>query len=102
MKVILNNEYYIEDVDDWNVILRRSYITYGSGKTQYEEPKLVTKDLGYYRTVGEALKGFLMKTRSDNTEDFNGSIEGYIKRIDDITNNAIERMERGIKRNGKN
>lgn len=102
MKVILNNEYYIEQIDDWNVVLRKAYVSYGSGKAQFDEPKMVVKELGYYRTVKQALGGFLRQTQTENTADFNGQIEEYIKRIEDIDNNAVDRMLKGVRGNGKN
>lgn len=92
MIVRLNNEYYVESVDDWNVVLRKSYVSYGSGAHQSEKPKMVEKDLGYFRTVEEALTRFWRITEREKTEDFDGDIEGYINRLENIRKDTVDTL----------
>lgn len=93
MKIKLSNEYYIEQ-EPLNFILRRKTTSYGTGKNQYEEPKLVTKDCGYYGSLGEAIKGYFRQAIADKTADFDGSMEEYVKRVENIVDNAVTEIKR--------
>lgn len=93
MVVNLNNEYYIEQIP-YNYVLRRAGLSLGTGKDKSEKPKMVVTDCGFYPTVQAAVEGFIKLTQSQRSADFNGNLMEYVKRIDDITTNAVEEIKR--------
>lgn len=83
MKIILNNEYRIEDIP-LGFVLKRTTITYGNADNKTTEPKMVTKDVAYYTQVSAAVEKFIRLMVDDETSDYEGDLEGYVKRVENI------------------
>lgn len=87
----LSDEYYIESIP-LNYVLKKCYVSYGNGNNKSTKPRMMETEVGYFMTVEGAIKTFIRLIQKDGTQDFNGNLEDYIKRIENITNNATEKI----------
>lgn len=94
MDIRLPNNYRIQQLDEYNFQLTHSYTSYGSGDNVSEAPKTVTKSLGYFRSVEEATKRYIKEVVKEGTQDFDGTLEEYVKRVANITDNAVKEVLR--------
>lgn len=92
----LSDGFYIT-TDPMNFILNRSIVSFGNGANKTDKPRLVDKQLGYYGTLEKCLKGYIEELQNAGTEDFVGTVEEYIKRIQDINNAAVAEIRRLLK-----
>lgn len=95
MKIILTDTWSIEGIP-LNYVLKHKKISSGTGKN-IGETRMVEVDEGYHTTVTGALKSFKGKYIKEQTEDFEGSVEDYIKRIENIENNFFSKLEARVK-----
>lgn len=95
MKIILTDTWSIEGIP-LNYVLKHKKLSSGTGKNQ-GETRMVEVDEGYHTTVTGALKSFEAKYIKEQTEDFEGSVDDYIKRIENIVNNFFTRLEARVK-----
>ena len=95
MKIILTDTWSIEGIP-LNYVLKHKKISSGRGKN-IGETRMVVVDEGYHTTISGALESFKKKYIKEQTEDFEGHIEDYIKRIENIVNNFFSRLEARVK-----
>ena len=95
MKIILNETWSIEGIP-LNYVLKHKKISSGTGKN-IGETRMVECDEGYYCTEIAALKGFSRKYLKEQTEDFNGNLDEYCNRVQNILDSAVEKMLKGVK-----
>lgn len=94
--VQLTDGYYIEGIP-LNYVLMKSYISCGNGANKTQKPRMINTVVGYYMTVEGAIDGYIREIKRTGAEDFNGDLNEYIKRITDITNNAVEKIVGAVK-----
>lgn len=95
MKIILDESWSIEGIP-YNYVLKQKRISNGTGKNK-GTTRIVDDEIGYYCSVQDALKGYVKRMGKSRTEDFEGSIEDYCKRIDNIMDTAVEKMIARVK-----
>lgn len=99
MKIILNNEYFIERTPkDLCFTLKNTYLSRGNAKNKTADPRIVTRDVAYYMTVSACVERFIHETVNDKTEDFTGTLEEYASRVNDICDHAIAEVQKGVKK----
>lgn len=77
--------------------VKSSKMTYGTGRNKSKEPRVTTRDEGYYMTIQDAIEGVCKHLIKDGTEDFEGELNEYIARITNILDNAVEKMLKGVR-----
>jgi len=95
MKIVLTSTWSIEGIP-LNYVLKHKKLSSGTGKNQ-GETRMIDVDEGYYNTEIAALKGFARKYVKEQTEDFNGNLDEYCNRIQNIMDSAVEKMLKGVK-----
>lgn len=94
----LTEGYYIEAIP-LNYVLKKTYVSYGNGNNKSTKPRMMETEVGYFMTVEGAIKTYIRELIKEGTQDFNGNLEDYIKRIENITNNATEKIATTIAKN---
>lgn len=97
MKIILNNEYSIEQ-DTYCYILKKTTITYGNADNKSDKPRISTKTICYPHTLEDAIEKFIKLTIDDKTKDFEGDLKEYVKRIKEICDYAVNEVAKGVKK----
>lgn len=87
MKISLSDNYFIEQIP-LCYVLRKAQVTYGCGRNKSDKPRMTVKDLGYYMSVKDAIEGYVKKLAYEKTEDFNGNLEDYCDRLQNIFDGA--------------
>lgn len=90
MKIILDEQWSIEGVP-LNYVLKQKRLSSGTGKNK-GTTRMIEDEVGYYTTVEAAIRGFTKKVVKERTEDFQGDLDGYCKRIENIMDTAVEKM----------
>jgi len=110
MKIVLEQKevlqltegYYIESIP-LSYVLKKTYVSYGNANNKSTKPRMMETEVGYFMTVEAAIKTYIRELIKEGTQDFSGNLEDYIKRIENITNNATDRIMNTVAKsiNGK-
>ena len=94
-EIALSENYYIVQMQLCYALIK-SELSYGSGKNKTNKPRLVEKTVGYFQTIRGCVNQFIKCTIDDNTETFDGNLEEYVKRVEEITKEAVEKITRYV------
>lgn len=72
-------------------------MTYGTGRNKSNEPRVTTRDEGYYMNIQDAIGKVAKLLIKDGTQDFGGNLDEYINRISNILDNAVKQMSNGVR-----
>lgn len=96
MKIFLDEDFYIEQKDTCYSLheLRKSY---GTGNNKTDMPRIVDKELCFPNTIPQAINIYINRFRvKKDTENFEGSLEDYVKRIENIMKTMEDNVIRKV------
>mgnify|MGYP003304628626 CR=1 FL=1 len=93
MKVWLDKDWYIDQIPLNYVVVHRK-MSFGNAKNKTPEPKLVDDVIGYCNDnrIENALRLYVNARIKRDSENFEGSLDDYMVKIQDITNNCVQQM----------
>lgn len=95
MKIWLDKDWYIDQVPNNYTVVHRK-MSFGNAKNKTSEPKLVDEIVGYTsdRKVTNAFDLYIHARIKEDSENFEGNLDEYLVKMQDIINNALKGMEK--------
>lgn len=96
MKIFLDEDFYIAESDS-SYELHELKKSFGNGINKSDMPRIVDKTLCYPHSVAHAIEVYINRFRvKKDTENFEGSLEDYVKRIENIMKTMEDNVIRKV------